>query len=260
MTRSQALLPIVLLIAAGCASSRPEFVAPDLPAGFPNHDRRHIVNAVEAAVRPFVAVQTQSRMRFETPHENRSVNLDVAYRRSDSLLVKARVTLGIEAMRSLVTPDSFFVYDRLNRRLFHGAVDQAYRLLPIPGPIDEMFASIAGAVAVDRRIDWQVSHDSLYYYLNTTDGTMSATVDPRLWRVVRLEDKTSSGDLIERRTFTDFDSFGAFVVPRRIEVERPLAGERFQVYHRSVRVNPEQLSFRFEVGRVDENILVSDAD
>ena len=260
MNRSVSLLPIVWLIVAGCAASRPPFISPDLPAGFPNHDQTYIAGAVEAAVQPFVAVETRSRMRFETPDENRSVNLDITYRRADSLLVKARVTLGIEAVRSLVTPDSFFVYDRLSKRLYRGAVDQASRMLPIPGPLDELFASIAGAVEIDQRTDWQVTHDSLYYYLTTTDRTRSLTVDPRLWRIVRLEDKTSSGDLIERRTFSDFDSFGDFVVPRRIEVERPLAGERFQVYHRSVEVNPARLSFRFDVGRVDENILISDED
>lgn len=260
MTRSRALLTAALLVAAGCGSSRPAFVAPEIPRGFPNHDQGSIVDAVESSAKRFESIETRSRMRFETPTESRSVNLDIKYRRSDSLLVKAKVTLGIEAVRSLVTPDSFYVYERLSNKLYRGAVEQAYRLLPIPGPIGDMFASLAGVVEVNQRMDWQVSHDSLYYYLVTTDGTRSVTVDPRLWRVVQLEDRTSSGDLVERRTFTDFDSFGRFIVPRRIEVERPLDRERFQVYHRSVVVNPENLSLRFEIGKVDENILVSDAD
>jgi hypothetical protein len=229
-----------------------------MPAEFPNHDRNAIISAVSLAVESFHGLETKSRMRFETPTENRSVNLEIKYRRADSLLVKAKVTLGIEAVRSLITPDSFFVYDRLSKRLYEGAVDQAYRLLPTPGPLDEMFESIAGLIQVEQEEDWRISHDSLYYYLSTPDRTTMLTVDPRLWRVVRLEDKTSTGDLIERRTFEDFDRFGEFVVPRRIEVERPLVGEHYQVYHRAVQVNPEPMSFRFEIGRVDERVLVTE--
>jgi Domain of unknown function (DUF4292) len=249
---------LALLAVAGCSTSRPTFKAPELPPGFPHHNRRFIAKAVHAATKPFEAIQTESRMRVETRDERRSVNLDIKYRRSDSLLVNARVIFGIEAVRSLVTPDSFYVYDRLNKKLYRGPVDEAYRLLPIPVSFNELFASIAGAVDVDQRVDWQVTHDSSYYYLTTDDMTRSVTVDPRLWRVVQSEARAPSGDLIERRTFSDFDSFGGYVVPRRIEVDRPADGERFQVYHRSVRVNPEPLSFHFEVGRIDEDILVDD--
>jgi len=199
-------------------------------------------------------------MRFETREDNQSVNLDILYRRDDSLIVKAKVMLGIEAMRSLVTPDSFYVYDRLHKRLYRGPVDQAFRLLPTPGPLQELFESLSGALEIDRGIDWHVSHDSLYYYFATADQTTSLTVDPRLWRIVMKEDRTPAGDLIERQSFSDFDSFGEFVVPRRIEVYRPLEGERFQVYHRAVTVNPSPLSFQFETGTVDEEILIAARD
>jgi len=256
MTRRIALPFAAFLVLAGCGTTRPSYVAPDIPVGFPHHTEQFIAKAVKEATQRFVSLEARSRMRFETPEEHRSVNLDIRYRRNDTLLVSARVILGIEAIRSMVTPDSFYVYDRLDKKLYHGPVDQAYRLLPTPGSLDEMFESISGTVGVDDAVDWHVSHDSSYYYLITDDLTRSVTVDPRLWRVVRSEARTSSGDLIERQTFSDFDSFGGYVVPRRIEVDRPLAGERFQVYHRSVRINPEPLSFRFEVGRVEEDILV----
>lgn len=257
--RAACLLQITLLVLTGCASTRSSFVVPDMPAGFPNHNRQFIAQAVGEATKPFVSLESQSRMRFETPDEHRSVNLEIKYRRDDTLLVSARVILGIEAIRSLVTSDSFYVYNRLSKTLYHGPVDLAYRLLPTPGPLDEMFESITGTIEVNQTADWQVSNDSSYYYLSTRDLTRSLTVDPRTWRVVQSETRTSSGTLVERRTFSDFDSFGGYIVPRRIEVDRPLAGERFQVYHRSVRVNPESLSFRFDVGRVDEDILVGEA-
>lgn len=258
MTGRLALFPVALLVLAGCGATRSTFVAPEIPAEFPNHDLRSISQAVAAATRPFVSLETSSRMRFETPDEHRSVNLEIKYRRDDTLMVSARVTLGIEAMRSMVTRDSFYVYDRLGKKLYRGPVDQVYRLLPTPGPLDEMFESITGTIGVDKGMDWQVSHDSSYYYLATKDLTRSVKVDPRLWRVVQSEARTSSGDLIERRSFSDFDSFDGYVVPRRIEVDRPVAGERFQIYHRAVRVNPESLKFHFDVGRVDENVLVGD--
>lgn len=260
MTGRLGLLGLLAVFLTGCGSSRPVFVTPDLPNEFPNHERSYIVQAVEDAARPFMAIETKSRLRLETESERRSVNLQIKYRRADTLQVNAKVILGIEAMKSLITPDSFYVYDRLHRRLYHGSVDQAYRLLPTPGPLDEMFESIVGVLEIDQSTDWQVSHDSSYYYLSTVDSTTNLKVDPRLWRVVRLEARTATGDLIERRSFTDFDSFGGFIVPRRIEINRPRAGERFQVYHRSVLVNPEPLSFRFEVGRIDENILVKAED
>lgn len=258
MTGRLALFAAALLLLAGCGTTRPSFVAPGMPPGFPNHSASFISRAVEKATQPLTSFASKSRMRFKTPEESRSVNLEIKYRRADTLLVSARVTLGIEAFRSLITPDSFFVYDRLNKKLYHGPASEAYLLLPTPGPLDEMFESITGTIEVDANADWQVSHDSSYYYLVTGDLTKSVTVDPRLWRVIESEARTSSGDLIERRTYSDFDLFSGYVIPRRVEVDRPLAGERFQVYHRSFSVNPRPLTFDFDVGRVDENILVGD--
>lgn len=259
-TARLALGLILIVLAAGCGASRPTFTPPDIPAGFPNHDLPFIIGAVAASAEPFGSLESKSRMRYETPDESRSVNLDITYRRADSLLVEAKVILGIEAVRSLITPDSFYVYNRLSKQFFRGAVSQAYRLVPTPGSIEELFENVTGTTRIAAGAKWQVSHDSSYYYVSSVDETMSYTVDPRLWRVIEQEATTTSGDVIERRTYSDFDSFGEFVVPRRIEVVRPPAGEQYQLYHRSVTVNPAKLSFRFDVGRVDENIVVREPE
>jgi len=127
---------------------------------------------------------------------------------------------------------------------------------PTPAPLDELFPSLTGTIIPDLAEEWQVRSDSLYYYLVSGDGRLTYTVDPRIWRVVNMEARSAGGQVVETRKFSDFDWFGSSILPRRLEATRPIDGQKVWVYHRSIEVNPTELSLTFKTGKISERILV----
>jgi len=232
------------------------FVSPDLPSGFPNHTASEIIAYVESDAEALESLTSKTRIRYQTPDKNGSVNLNIAFRKSDSLFASVRVTFGIEAARALITRDSFFVYDRVRKKLYHGEAKMIKAFIPTPAPLDELFPGMTGTMAPDRAEKWKVSSDSLYYHLVSVDGLRSYSIDPRIWKVVRMEVRGRGGEIVEERVFFDFDRFGLYVIPRRIEASRPGEGEKVSVYHRSVELNPDELSLNLKLGKISERILV----
>jgi len=245
------------LVVGGCSTTKaPTFVTPDLPAGFPNHTPSEIVSNIAIASEGLDSLKSKSRIRFDTPERRGSVNLNIAYRKSDSLFASVRITFGIEAARVLITPDSFFVYQRVGKKLYFGEAEMIKVFFPTPAPMDELFPSLTGTIIPDQSAEWQVRADSSYYYLVSGDGRQTYTVDPRIWRVVNMEARSAGGQVVETRTFSDFDWFGSSILPRRLEATRPMDGQKVWVYHRSIEVNPPELSLTFKTGKISERILV----
>jgi hypothetical protein len=248
---------LVAFVLSSCSTTKaPTFVSPDLPAGFPDHSPNEIVSNVALASKGFGSFKSKSRIRFESLDEKGSANLNISHRKSDSLFASVRITFGIEAAKALLTPDSFFVYQRVGKKLYFGEAEMIKVFFPQPAPVDELFPSLTGTVTPDPTVDWQVRADSLYYYLISGDRRQSYTVDPRIWRVVNMEARLADGRLEEIRTFSEFDQFGPDVLPRRLEAERPLDGQKVWIYHRSIQVNPPELSMTFKIGNQAERILV----
>ena len=143
-------LVTLTLVVSSCSTTRaPTFVAPDLPAGFPNHIRSEIVSNIAIAAEGLDSLKSKSRIRFETPERKGSVNLNIAYRKSDSLFASVRITFGIEAARALITPDSFFVYQRVDKKLYFGEAEMIKVFFPTPAPIEELFPNLTGTVIPD---------------------------------------------------------------------------------------------------------------
>src|SRR5690606_36338899 len=87
----------------------------------------------------------------------------------------------------------------------------------------------------------EVSSDTAYYYLHDRTGMRTYAVDPAFWRVVRLEKRSRSGDLLEVQQFSEFDEFGDTVLQRRLVFERPLDGQRASIYYPDLTHNPDRL-------------------
>jgi hypothetical protein len=251
------MLLLVASLLAGCsATEKTRFTPPPIPAEFPKHSVATIIENVHGASGDFETLKSKSRIRFETPDRRESVNLNIQHRRSDSLVASVRVTFGIEAARALVTRDSFFVYERVSKKLYFGEAHMINAFFPTPAPLDELFPSMTGMMVPGASADWQVSSDSLYYYLASSDGTLTYKVDPRIWRVVQYTVQSPAGEVVEERIFAEFDLFDSRILPRRIEAVRPGEGRHVWIYHRSIELNPEELSLSFKTGGISEKILV----
>lgn len=244
---------------AGCSGSRELADRPDLPDAFPNHSLVQIHQNVQTpAADTLVTLKAKTSLTIRTPEQSASLSADLNQRRSDSLYMSLSPGLGIEAARVLITPDSFYVYDRIRKKLTYGSLTYAADFLPASLTGEDVFLTLLGFNAPDEGVDWEVTADSALYLLRDPSGRYHYTIDPTVWRVVRYEERRHGGDIVETRTFSDFDLIGGLFLPRRINLERPLDDTRIMIYYRDLTLNATDLTFDLRVSDSAERVLVDE--
>ena len=256
------LRPVLVILAAllihGCASTAPTPLERDLPSNFPNHSVQQILlNVTRAYPDSLLAYRAKASLAIRTPDRSGQFSADMRKSAGDSLYVSISPGLGIEAARALVTPDSFYFYDRLKNRLVYGSMDEAGDILPQPFASKGLFENLLGLISPPADVSWRMRADSGYYHLIAPDGLQTYTVDPAFWRVVRYTGRTEDGTLLEQRSFSEFDTFEGLVLPRRVEFSRPLEESRASIYYRSLALNPGDLSLDLDVRDSAERIQAS---
>lgn len=242
---------------AGCSGPRPALER-EMPSAFPHHTVSQIRSLLSASSDSLTSFRARSSLAYQSPDRRGSFSADIRDRRGDSLFVSISPGLGIEAARALVTPDSFFFYDRIKNRLLYGAHADATGILPEPFTSEDLFGSLLGIQQPASDGRWSVDADDAFYYLRDPDARTEYVVDPAHWRVVRYEKRNASGEIIDLRRFSEFDDFRGVVLPRRIEFEQPLEGSRASIYYRSITLNPQSLHFGLDVRDSTERIAVSE--
>lgn len=245
-------LVVVVLVAAtlaGCSSSR-EAAPTALPEAFPNHSlseiQSHLLASHADTLHSFSA---DARVTVRSPQRNGTFNATVRQKRDDSLLMTLSL-FGIEGARVLVTPDSFFVYDRRNGQLMLGRLDDAGAYLPAPIASEQVFENMLGLVRPESSIDWSVSADSARYYLTSPSERRTVVVDPAQWRVIRYAEYSSSGDLVQERLFDDFQMVNGVRVPKRVVFRRPPDKTMALLDYKDLSLNPSGLTF--DLGAPDD--------
>jgi hypothetical protein len=244
------------LWSTGCSGSRNLANRPELPDAFPNHSLAQIQeNLRMPAADTLTTLKGKTSLSLRTPKQSVSLSGDLNQRRGDSLYMALSPGLGIEAARLLITPDSFFVYDRIKKQLTYGSLAYASSFLPASLTGEDVFLTLLGLNAPATTIDWQLNADSALYQLRDPTGRWQYTIDPTVWRVVRYEERTSGGDIIETRAFSDFDLIDGLFLARRINLERPLDDTRISIYYRELKLNATDLTFDLRVSDSAERIL-----
>lgn len=253
------LLAGVILL-AGCSGPRAATAPrPDLPGAFPNHSLAQILQAVQPQPDTLSAFTAKASLSIRSPQQDGNVNADVASRRGDSLSMRVSVPgLGIEAARMLVTPDSFFVYDRIKKKVMYGSVAYANQVLPVPVSGDDAFLSMLGLPAPDADVAWTVEVQDEFYHLSAPAQGLSYLIDPARWRVVRFEARTPDGEVLEQRVYSEFDLFGGLYLPRRIFFSRPQDDTRVSLYYRDLTLNPDDLSISWSVSDSADRVLIDE--
>lgn len=237
---------------AGCAPRPVAVEEPAAPADFPHHTAQQIVDAVHstAADDGLRAFSSQPRISVRSPRMNADGTAIIRQRVADTLWASLRGPLNIEVMRALVTPDSFFVHDRLQNRLVVGPAEAAQQLFPGPVGVEEIFRALTGTVIPDRNQRWFANASTLdgtpIYWLTAADVSARMAVDPTTWRVRRYERLTASGQVVDRRLFEAFESVEGRVLPQRIELGNPAEETFLTIEHRRLTLNPEGLAFPFD--------------
>ena len=240
----------VLFWTAGCGPKPPPDLQAELPDAFPNHTVEDIRTRIRLSSDTLTSFRAKASLSIESPARSGRFSADLHDRRGDSLYLSISVGgLGIEVegARALVTPDSFFLYNRIEKKLTYGAIDEAGDALPAVLTGDNVFMNLLGIVAPEEDVDWRLEADSAHYVLRDPEGLRQYRIDPALWRVVRYEERTSGGALVEERAFSNFDEFEGVYLPRRVVLRRPGEEASASLYYRTLDLNPPSLSFDLRV-------------
>jgi hypothetical protein len=248
-----ALTVALALTALGCRSTA-STAAGELPARFPNHSADQIRQQILLGADTLRAFTAKARVSIDAPSRSGQFSATIRQRRGDSLFMSLSPGLGIEAARILVTPDSVFIYDRINQRLRYGSLQEAQSRLPAPLAVGRGFDVLLGFMAPNAGSQWTVSADSTTYRLATPGGRRKLVVDPTRWRATRYTRYAADSTLMEERTFSEFTTFDGVTIPRRIQVRRTDPDVSASVFYREVRLNPGSLSFDLDVRRSAKRI------
>lgn len=240
-------LTLLAVAAAGCSQGPLVTDAPEVetPTGYPNHSAAEIIAAVEASVAPVFSVAADGDLAIESDDDNQSATFSLRSRLADSLTVVVRGPLGIEGGRGLVTPDSFYAADRINRQFLLGPVEVADRYVPGAGSSERIARAVLGLLVPEADVEWSLTAVEGAYRLvgRLGAGTREYTVDPGLWRVVRVREFDAQGRAAGTQTAEAFDTVGGVVLPRRVRLDG--GGTTVEVEHRRLVVNPPGLRLRF---------------
>ncbi len=256
------LLPVfwglVLVSVAGCSGSRALAPRPELPEAFPHHSLLQIQQHLRpTALDTLLAFTAKASLSIRSPQQNANLTADIRHRRNDSLYMTLSPGLGLEAARILITPDSFFVHDRINKRLMYGNLEDASAQLPFPVTGDDIFLGLLGLLSPDDQTNWQLDADSAHYHLRDPERDRLFVIDPALWRVVRYEERDEQGDLVEARVFEEFDQFEHLFLPREVTFRRPSQETSATLYYRSLNLSPTTVSFPSRIGEGADPVLIT---
>jgi len=226
-----------------------------MPGVFPNHSVSQVRDFVIGKSDTLSSFKARASVSVRSPEQSARFGSHIDYRRADSLYLNVRASLGIEAARALVTPDSFFVYDRIKRKLYFGDIEKADAVLPLPISGSGVFEMLLG-IEFRPEQDWSMTADSAHYLFRSRDNRTVVSVDPRFWRVSSYVRLDPNGAVEEERTYSDFSDFDGVVLPRRLVLSRPPQDTFASIYYNTLELNPPCLDLKLSVSDRAEKVYV----
>lgn len=242
-----AIVLLLIVLSAGCSGPRGVSTQGPLPDGFPNHSVDQILQAMNANPAGIDAYLSESSLAVKSPIQSGSFSASITHKKNDSLLIAISPGLGIVAVKALITTDSFYVHDRINKELGIGTIQAMQRMLPLPADAVSLYNALLGQWTPDTATAWELTADKSYYIFSDPPTHRTFYIDPSLWKVVRYVEQDAAGQLVEERTFGEFDDFDGMYLPRRLTFRRPVDDTSASLYHRKLSLNPSALDFDFSV-------------
>ena len=249
------LMLLMGLLMVGCSTTGPGIPDATLPSLFPNHSATQVLDQLTPPPGHIDGLYAKTSVKVRSPEQRAGFTANISHRRDDSLYMSVKVTLGIEAARALVTSDSFYVYDRVKKKLYVGDLSQASNHLPIPVSGTEILQNLLGYLVPDKSLEWNLTAGLDTYTLTSDESGESYVVDPTIWRVTDYT-RTDADQIQEYRKYSDFRTRDDVVLPGQIEFGQPEKETSASIRFRSVDLNPDELNFTLRVSDSAERVSV----
>lgn len=244
MPRFVLLLWISLSIfAAGCKSSR-------------NFSR------AEASARSTLNATLNNNLKYESVAMNgkvemaasaRSMSLSVNYRiyiRHDSLMGVRISKLGIEAARVLITRDSLYLLNRLEKTYSVAGVNASQRFTGFDANfavLEDLLTGNLNLIPKDIQLPKEKQEEVI---ITGTEGEMSLryVLDDRMNKLIRIEASNAARNQLSLIRYQSFESQEGMNYPMEgiIQIVSPEAAT-FSYKHSKVQFNPKENIFKFEI-------------
>lgn len=187
---------------------------------------------------PPEALTATADLSIQSPLYTGGTTAHLKHRLGDSILVSLTVRgLGIEAARLLVTSDSFFLYNRIDKELTVGSTTTD--LLPdIFSPQDAM-RRMLGLIKPDDMVAWELLETADGHVLRNSENGEQWIIDLSRGRVVSYERSLPSGQLAEALYFAEFESVDGVLYPKRVTYRSPLMATSGLLQFRSLNLSKD---------------------
>ncbi len=201
----------------------------------------------------FEAIAIQGRAVASIPSDGTRMSLGYRINMiSDSLIWMRFSKFGFEGARVLVTPDSIFMVDRLNKTAYVGDYAPARTYLGMDATIDMLQAIFIGnfrSIPVLSELSLQRGQSSLNTFMGRmADAEFTYTIDANLHKLKEVETKNISKNLHSIIQYDDFETLNKFIIPKngKIDVVKP-DEMNITFKHNNIDINPSNLTTGFSI-------------
>lgn len=217
MTRYAIAAVLLASLLQACATPKP--VAVDIDSSEATWTIESILQRLELPEPP-AAISAVADLSIQSPLYTGGSAVHLKHRINDSILVAFTVRgLGLEAARLLVTPDSFFLYNRLEQSVTVGSSRD--ELVPAMFSPEDAMRRMLGLIKPDEQTPWALSETPDGIVLRDAEQQEQWIIDPSIGRVVSYERSLASGQLAEAIYFSDFAAVDSVLYPRRVVYRNP---------------------------------------
>ncbi|HLF34890.1 MAG TPA: DUF4292 domain-containing protein [Cyclobacteriaceae bacterium] len=155
----------------------------------------------------------QARSKIKILDGNQSINASAIIRiKNDSIIwISVTPSVGIEIFRAIITPDSVYIIDRLNREYKEFSIDSINNRLNFDLSYTMLESILLGNLVIPRQGNEKVMREGNYYRLRQHDNRFSInnfinSKSMKIEKVSIADDTTSNYLSVDYHDFQDVDS------------------------------------------------------
>jgi hypothetical protein len=196
----------------------------------------------------FKTISFSGKARLNMPTaamENASASYRVSIEQDKQMLI--RVSYFIEVARILITRDSIFVQDKINKKLIACDFSIAESYTGLQADFDMLQDILLGNYhQIPEEVKLSAESKNPLIFTGTAGGASFAySIDPVINKVVKIQANNTDKKQASEIAYGEFESFGGTEMPQTtsISVTSPEVLS-FSLEHRKVEINPSRISFK----------------
>lgn len=163
----------------------------------------------------FSYFQTRAKVQYQDDKNNISATANIRIKKDSLIWFSITPALGIEAARGLITKDSLFLMNRLNKEyVVHDFVSLSQRF-NFEMDFNLLQAMLLGNMPIEKTPDALVSRDQNFYHVKQAEGNVSADnfISARTMKVERVQLVQEPEGNALTMLYDNFNMVGNYALP-----------------------------------------------